>query len=88
MAFDWKKLVLGLLAEAPRVIKTVETIHANKDTESKTELAATALVAATGAANDLDPNDAESIQAANQLAGGIIGAFKTQPAKLGVPAIP
>ena len=88
MAFDWKKLVFELLAEAPRVIKTVEVIHANKDTASKSDLAATALLSATQGAAEIDPNDSAAISDASTLAGGIIDAFKTQPAKLGVPATP
>ena len=79
MAIDWKKWILAALKEAPKVIKTVEVIHTNKDTASKTDLAATALVSAVGVADDLAPEHEGEIQDAGTAAAEIIAAFQRPP---------
>jgi len=85
---DWAKFVKGLLVAAPGIIKEVETIHSTKDTTSKTDLAAGALVAANEVARSVDPNDRETIDQMTGLAGGIVDAFKTDPKTLGVAPTP
>lgn len=76
---NWKAFFAAALKEAPRVIQTIAVIHAEKDTESKAALAATALVSAAGVAADLDPADKDSISDAASLAQGIITAWNAQP---------
>jgi len=79
MAFDWKKWLFAALKEAPKVIETVETIHAGKDTKTKTELASTALADAVSVAHDVTPEHAEEVDEVGQAASGIINAFQSQP---------
>ena len=79
MAFDWKKWLFAALKEAPKVVSVVETIHANKDTATKTELASTALVSAVSVAHDLDPADGDEIDEVQQASTGIIQAIQSKP---------
>ena len=81
MAFDWKKWIFAALAEAPKVINVVETIHANKDTATKTDLASTALIGAVAVAHDVAPQDDAEIAEVQQASTGIIGAFQKPPIK-------
>jgi len=79
MGFNWKALVQDLLITAPSVMQDVETdkANANASTETKTQLAAQALVQSSTIAQSVDPNDAATINGVAAVATGIITALKT-----------
>jgi hypothetical protein len=77
MAFNWNSLVADFLTLAPTVVADVETSHANASAETKTQMAADALVQASAVAQSLDPNDAATVNGVAAVASGIVSALKT-----------
>lgn len=76
MAFHWKSFIAELLAKAPAVVQTVETDKADASHETKTQLAAQALVQGSTIAQSVDPNDTATIEAITAVAGGVVSALK------------
>jgi len=73
---NWLKLFLGLIDAAPTAIALVERIHGDsKDGASKLQLASESLLAASGVAAEVDPNDAETISAVNDAGQRIVAAL-------------
>ena len=76
MGFNFKAFIEEVLEKAPVVVQTIETDKTNASTETKTQLAAQALVQGSTAAKDIAPGDTATIDAITAVAGGIVSALK------------
>ncbi len=83
---DWKKVEafaeeIGekLLGQASVIVTDVEKDHSDAPHETKTDLAATALVQASDVGKNMDPNETAAINALTAVAGAFIKALKTAP---------
>jgi hypothetical protein len=90
MTFNWKTVLTTALAffvkEGPTVVADVEKVHGGASEETKTQLAAEALVDGSKVLDQLEPNDSEAIDAVTAVAHGIVTSIK-EPSPI-APAVP
>ena len=76
MGFNFKSFIEEIIVKAPAVVQTIEKDKADASTETKTQLAAQALVQASTTAKAVAPGDTATIDAITAVAGGIVSALK------------
>lgn len=83
MEVDWQKVEafaeeLGekLLEQAGPIVQAIEKDKTDASTETKTQLAAQALVQGSKIAQSMDPNDTQAVQALTSIAATAVVALK------------
>lgn len=71
MKFDW---LVRLISLAPVIVAAIDKIHAGVSGSTKLELAQQSLVLASGVAQAVLPEDAETIAAAGTVSNAVINA--------------
>jgi hypothetical protein len=71
-----EELGLKLVKQAPQIVADIEKDKADASTETRTQLAAQALVQLSDVAQSIDPNDAEAFKAFTAMAVMAVTALK------------
>jgi len=74
MSFDWKSL-LSKLVLVPYIVAGIESIHSEKDTATKTQMAKDALGLATATADAVDPAEQPLVDASSAVVNHAIEQF-------------
>lgn len=80
-----EEMGLKLAKQAPLIVADIEKDKADASTETKTQLAAQALVQLSDVAKSADPKDAEAIEAFTTMAALMVAALKA-PSPLQAPS--